>query len=833
MKLSRVLRHALLGATLAAAGLHAADNDLAALRAKAEKGNAIAQYNLGLAYAEGRGIPVDRVEAYLWLSLALDNGARGRALDALSTQLTPTELQTAKTRLAERRTANGHPAAVAETPAAPASAPAANTPAADGELAQARADKKQLSTELAAAWKEADQLKAELEKAKAAATPADDTEQLRRERDSLSAKLTDLAGEIAALRTDRERLQKLAAQMQKEVSDARDVNRAYQEQARQSETRVGELVRQSEQLHSELDRATQSLAALKSAPASTENPELAQKTRELKGALADLENARNANAQLSATLARGADDRARLERMLTQAQSAALDLTKQVDGLTAQLAAVKQQPATAAYPDLRERVTQLEGQLAAAASAKPAAPAYPDLRERVSALENQLAEANRRADTLDTRFTALANSKTALETEFQTVRLQLGRSQQQASIAQDELDKLHASARALQDQLAAANKAAPAYPDLRSRVAELETQLAAARQPVAPAYPDLRERAAALEAQVAALRDAPPAYPDLRDRVAQLEKQLSARSAAPSYPDLREQVSQLQSELAAARQRPSAPSYPDLRDEVADLKTQLARAQQAGPAYPDLRSRVADLEKQLATAHNAAPAYPDLSGRVNQLESALAATRAQLAAAQQQTPATPTTATDDPAALKEKLATAEDKLATALSGYSQLQKDFEELQSRTAKSTDGLSAEKNSLSARLAAAEETARNSQAEVARLNESLTALQRGSSQAGSELASTRTLLQQLQGANALLAQENYQLKAALANNPTARSVALTTAAGNVRTHTVGEGDSLAKISQRYYGTTNRWQEIYGANREIVGPQGQLKVGQVLRIP
>ncbi|WP_415908966.1 LysM peptidoglycan-binding domain-containing protein [Oleiharenicola sp. Vm1] len=92
----------------------------------------------------------------------------------------------------------------------------------------------------------------------------------------------------------------------------------------------------------------------------------------------------------------------------------------------------------------------------------------------------------------------------------------------------------------------------------------------------------------------------------------------------------------------------------------------------------------------------------------------------------------------------------------------------------------------------------------------------------------------MQQVQGSNALLAQENYQLKAALAANPAARSAAVTAAAAaNVRTHTVAAGDSLSKLSQRYYGTADRWQEIYAANRELIGPQGQLRVGQVLRIP
>lgn len=780
MNTFRAFRHALLSASLAAVTLTAADADLAALRTKAEKGNAIAQYNLGLAYAEGRDTPVDRLEAYVWLSLALENGARGRALDALAAQFTPAELAAAKARLAERR---------GNKPPAPVTA----APESDASLAEAQADKKQLSTELAAAWKENDQLKTELEKARAAATSTPDLEQLRRERDALSTKLTELAGEIASLRADRERLQKLAAQTQRDATDARDAGRSYQEQIRASEQRVLELVRQTEQLKSELDRAQQSIAALKSpAPAApVDNAELIRKSRELEAALADLDSSRNASLQLSASLAKANDDRDGLEKMLAQAQSAALVLSKQVDTLTAQVDQQKTAAPSApsypdlrervadleaqvsalrnappAYPDLRERVTQLENALAAASTpaAAPAAPAYPDLRTRVATLENQLVEANRRADTLDARYTTLANTKTATDSELQNFTARLGKAQQQAALAQEQVEKLNATNRELQQQLAAAGT-----------------------QPV-----------------------------------------------APTYPDLREQVAALQQDLAAAKS--AAPRYPDLRDRVSELEAQLASARRAAPAYPDLRDRVAQLEGQLAAAANtrpAAPAYPDLSGRVAQLEAALSAAQAQLAAAPSVAPAATAGASEDVEALKEKLAAAEDKLATALSGYSQLQKDYDAFQASTAKSSGTLGSERDSLAMRLAAAEESASNSQAEVARLNESLTALQRSGGQANTELAATRALLKQLQGSNELLAKENYQLKAALAGAPEVRNAALTTAAANVRTHTVATGDTLTKISQRYYGAGDRWQEIYAANRDILGPQGQLKVGQVLRIP
>ena len=47
------------------------------------------------------------------------------------------------------------------------------------------------------------------------------------------------------------------------------------------------------------------------------------------------------------------------------------------------------------------------------------------------------------------------------------------------------------------------------------------------------------------------------------------------------------------------------------------------------------------------------------------------------------------------------------------------------------------------------------------------------------------------------------------------------------------VASGDSLSRISQRYYGTANRWQEIYNANRDRISNEGVLRVGTTLRIP
>ena len=46
-----------------------------ALRARAEAGDAEAQYNLGVSYAYGQGVPEDDVEAVRWFRLAADQGS--------------------------------------------------------------------------------------------------------------------------------------------------------------------------------------------------------------------------------------------------------------------------------------------------------------------------------------------------------------------------------------------------------------------------------------------------------------------------------------------------------------------------------------------------------------------------------------------------------------------------------------------------------------------------------------------------------------------------------------------------------------------------------------
>lgn len=65
-------------------------DDIAALRKKAEQGDAQAQYNLCVFYAKGQGVPQDSAQAYAWINLSAEQGfmsaveARSKIMKAMT-----------------------------------------------------------------------------------------------------------------------------------------------------------------------------------------------------------------------------------------------------------------------------------------------------------------------------------------------------------------------------------------------------------------------------------------------------------------------------------------------------------------------------------------------------------------------------------------------------------------------------------------------------------------------------------------------------------------------------------------------------------------------------
>ena len=77
-------------------------------RRAAEQGEARAQYNLGLMYANGQGVPQDYVEAYYWIALAAAQG-NVHAVEArgyYSEKMTPDQITKAKQLVIQRESAD-------------------------------------------------------------------------------------------------------------------------------------------------------------------------------------------------------------------------------------------------------------------------------------------------------------------------------------------------------------------------------------------------------------------------------------------------------------------------------------------------------------------------------------------------------------------------------------------------------------------------------------------------------------------------------------------------------------------------------------------------------
>lgn len=232
--LPRAFLALLLSLTVASSQLIGAEPaEIVALRAKAMRGNAIAQYNLGLAYAEGKDVPTDLSEAFVWLTLAEENGSTGKALQAVLDSLSEAQLTEGRRRLEDHRSAmavsakaapritppitivrNGppEPVSTAIAPAAPAlpapavapssvhvesavASPTATQSVAE-ELASLQRDHRQLSDELALAWKENAALKKDLDLAQA--TLAENKVRIAAQETALAQRQTPVAAPTAA-----------------------------------------------------------------------------------------------------------------------------------------------------------------------------------------------------------------------------------------------------------------------------------------------------------------------------------------------------------------------------------------------------------------------------------------------------------------------------------------------------------------------------------------------------------------------------------------------------------------------------------------------------------
>ena len=197
--------------------------DIAALRAKAEQGNPIAQYNLGLACADLHESFYDPVEAYVWLNLAATGGTTGKALSAIIDTMTPAQLAEGQRRVAARRTNHvavatspiGVPSVASEKPAADTVADASK---------EADALKVSLNAQLADAQKKL---------AEANGQAVTDKSTLQRLVDQLAGYNQRLTQESVQAKSDAEHLGKQVAELKNAVNAAVTEQKTQQAKAEQ------------------------------------------------------------------------------------------------------------------------------------------------------------------------------------------------------------------------------------------------------------------------------------------------------------------------------------------------------------------------------------------------------------------------------------------------------------------------------------------------------------------------------------------------------------------------------------------------------------------------
>jgi nucleoid-associated protein YgaU len=213
-------------------------------------------------------------------------------------------------------------------------------------------------------------------------------------------------------------------------------------------------------------------------------------------------------------------------------------------------------------------------------------------------------------------------------------------------------------------------------------------------------------------------------------------------------------------------------------------------------------------------------------------------------------------AAPDSAELQRQLADVQDKLSTSLHSYGLLQDQLSQAKAEADKNA----ADKAALAAQLD-----------EAKRVNAEL----RSAAMAAEQLDPLRTQLRQKQDALAALASENAELKMRLAlagsapsgggsspTRPGAEGSAMATLApvpvatpvpppaasqtgpagspaqpaappAQPRIHVVVEGDSLTRISKKYYGDASRYDDILAAIRDVIHDENHLVVGMKLKIP
>jgi chromosome segregation ATPase len=473
----------------------------------------------------------------------------------------------------------------------------------------------------------------------------------------------------------------------------------------------------------------------------------------------------------------------------------------------------------------------------------------------LAVLQADLENTRRTVKDLDAAQAAIAQAAATAEQnrrERDDLRQQLEAARKESAAARNSDTELAAQLKKQTEDNAALNRQLADRGDAATRLASVTGQLDDTRKELAAlknsqaelneSIRRLTEERGHLQAQIAAADTAKAEAARLQAEVATLTRQgdaarkdlTAAQTAAASRTgENARQLAELNVQLQQAKQ------------ELAELRTQNQSLQEAGRRSERQGKESTETAHQLAKAQTAIEQLKhenaDLQAERTALTARLAQAASAAAATTVATVASPGSA-DEVARLKNELARTEAKVEMTVRGFALAQQENERLKAQLEQA--GPSAPQ-------------AHNAAATPAIAQQDLAGVRADADKTAAEAASLRESLRQLQNSNASLAAENARLKTAMAvaggnlpagsraqpGRPAAVTAAITPPAAPVasalppapapRMHRIVSGDTLTRISSRYYGTPSRWQEIYNANRDKLSSADALPVDVELKIP
>ncbi len=655
---------------------------------------------------------------------------------------------------------------------------------------------------------------------------------------------------------------------QKLAKTSQQLQEREQALARQTETATG-LTGENKDLKDRLDRAEAAVHQLKSAASvKVDTGEAVKLRQQLLAANQALEKSTTAVAELTATnqdlegklaaAGRGTADAEGLRKELAVARRELTDLAALRDAN----ASLRQEVAQAASAHAKtEQAGQDSAQLTASLNRSRL-----DLEQsqaRVNELEKQLADAltvrTRGGETSQKSLADLAEANHTVE-KLTTTVAELTAANEKLEKDLDNAQKSTAAALAAQSQAVSA-----ASPDafqseistLNARVKQLESQVEEERTNAAKEVTTLAAQMQRLRETNKSLTDANRALLSAKendtaathDDLEQLQGRVreltganeglrrAGQKQADAQRTLAAERDSLQSQLADARK--VATVLPGLTDEKAALTerleavgAQLVKLQQDQEGWQKTN---ADLVRQLADSRQAAEkAHTELdaiTARAAEAEKA-AETHTTSVAELTQANAKLEQQQEDMRRLVESYRADITRLTQAVRSAEQQKADTERSGQQN---VDAVTAQLGQLRREV----EAARSAQV---RLSENSAAQDRDRvaviSQLRTENGSLAARLNQAQSTlDQIAAAARLGTPASVIASggpaPVRPAVPVVSTAAETRFHTVVEGDSLSRISMRYYGTANRWQEIFQANRDVLQGSSALRVGMQLRIP